>query len=299
MTPRPGQPDNGHLATSPFGGDVDQSPVEYPPTSTSSGLVEPWMNGLEVEPDFVPLDEDDLPPEEVHLVLKIPIPALAAPTNTVPPATISHRIKWSCLILFVFLYTLESSSQTGNSNRDGHTSELRCALPLQILDKSFQDEVRLATSGARNLLFGPSGVLVPEPDSQATAELPSYQDHVMDRVAHPALVAAAGYRPNPWAAHHPLVADQTPLQTPAPSRPSSPIGGISAHPSMPRRESSSSDEPIRNSSFASIQSHFGSDSDPSTTSQIVLSPNRGFDAGRSDISKFKRERKWSIPSAFS
>ena len=81
---------------------------------------------------------------------------------------VSHKLKWSAFI----------------RNLDGHTSELRCALPIHILSPILAEEAKLASSGARSLLFGPSGVLVPVAEGMQQAELPSYSDHVRDRVAN-------------------------------------------------------------------------------------------------------------------
>jgi len=108
-------------------------------------------------------------------------------------------------------------------NSDGHVSELRCALPILLLSRTMIEEARLASSGARNLLFGPSGALLPESSgaSQQT-ELPAYAEHVYDRVPY-ADQQASEYRPNPWASHN-----SSPATTPAPSRPGSPVAGQSS-----------------------------------------------------------------------
>lgn len=102
-------------------------------------------------------------------------------------------------------------------------SELRCALPIIVLDPCFADEVRLATSGARNLLFGPSGVLVPENEAILQSDLPAYESHTQDRIANSQVAAApSSYQMNPWAS-----GDNTPATTPFPSRPPSPDAGAS------------------------------------------------------------------------
>lgn len=92
------------------------------------------------------------------------------------PLTVSHKAKFSVIL----------------SNLDGHTSELRCALPLHILDGHLLHEARAATRITRNILFGrdenaPSGDNVGEEDEDERdipAELPSYNSHVLDRVAN-------------------------------------------------------------------------------------------------------------------
>lgn len=84
------------------------------------------------------------------------------------PLLISHKIKWSAFI----------------RNLDGHTSELRCALPIHILSPVLAEEARLASSGTRSLLFGPSGVLVPAAEGIQQVDLPAYSEHVRDRVAN-------------------------------------------------------------------------------------------------------------------
>jgi hypothetical protein len=79
------------------------SPNSHTPSGGHTPLhPEGWMPEIEMEPAFEPHDARDIPPEEIHLVLTIPIPLYAAPSNQTMPCMISHRIKWACLILYVF-----------------------------------------------------------------------------------------------------------------------------------------------------------------------------------------------------
>lgn len=89
------------------------------------------------------------------------------------------------------------------------------------------EEARLASSGARNLLFGPSGALLPDNTGglDRMAELPAYAEHVHDRVPY-ADQSTTEYRPNPWAS---ASTSNSPSTTPHPSRPSSPVGGHSSN----------------------------------------------------------------------
>ncbi|GAA6005515.1 hypothetical protein JCM11491_003669 [Sporobolomyces phaffii] len=155
-------------------------------------------------------EEDDGQDTEVDVVVDVQVPIWTAPTHTVHPVFVNHKIKWSAFI----------------KNPDGHVSELRCALPIHILASILSEEARLASQGSRNLLFGESGVLARSDVPQV--DLPSYQDHVMDRVANADTASyfslASGFTPTPWSSR------TTPTTTPgvsppasrAPSRPPSP-----------------------------------------------------------------------------
>lgn len=82
-------------------------------------------------------------------------------------------------------------------NPDGHTSELRCSLPLHILDYYFLDEAKSATAETRRLLLG--GPEVPEESGPAHEQLPSYPSHIRDRIANMYLPDQAVLRVfNPW-----------------------------------------------------------------------------------------------------
>lgn len=121
------------------------------------------------DPDFAGLVDEEAGEEvDVDAVIEIPIPLSATPSHSLEPVLVSHKIKWSAFI----------------KNLDGHTSELRCALPIHVLSPLLTEEARLASSGTRSLLFGPSGVLVPAAEGIQQVDLPSYADHVRDRVAN-------------------------------------------------------------------------------------------------------------------
>lgn len=93
----------------------------------------------------------------------------------------SHRIRWNILIL----------------NLDGHTSELRCSLPLYILDRRLLEEARSFSAQTRRLLLG--GPELPPTPAERDRELPSYNAHLRDRVANMWLSDAEIMRvPNPW-----------------------------------------------------------------------------------------------------
>ncbi|GAA6051086.1 hypothetical protein JCM3770_004705 [Rhodotorula araucariae] len=162
-------------------------------------------------------DEDDGQDTEVDVVVDVHVPIWTAPSHSVHPVFVNHKIKWSAFI----------------KNPDGHVSELRCALPIHILSSCLQEEARLASAGSRNLLFGASGALAHSDVPQV--DLPSYQDHVMDRVANAETAAqfsaSSGFAPTPWSTRN------TPTGTPGisppasrpPSRPPSPDRRSSSH----------------------------------------------------------------------
>ena len=55
----------------------------------------------------------------------------------IQPIQVSHRVRWSILI----------------ANLDGHTSELRCSLPIHVLDARLADEARAATLATRRVIL--------------------------------------------------------------------------------------------------------------------------------------------------
>ena len=143
--------------------------------SSSSPNAEPGSESHSIQSDF------ELSAEEIVTKLDISLPLYTTPTHTLEPIIISHRIRWSILI----------------SNPDGHTSELRCSLPLHILDPRLIDEARSATVQTRRLLLG--GPEVPEGDSPEHEQLPSYPSHIRDRIANMYLPDQAVMRvTNPW-----------------------------------------------------------------------------------------------------
>ncbi|PCH36047.1 hypothetical protein WOLCODRAFT_108113 [Wolfiporia cocos MD-104 SS10] len=130
------------------------------------------------------------PSVDVVTTLNITVPLHATPSHSLEPIQVSHRIRWSILI----------------GNMDGHTSELRCSLPLHVLDHSLYDEARAATLHTRRILLGPQdieGGMAVGTHGEETAEedndLPSYPAHVRDRVANAYLPDSAVMRVvNPW-----------------------------------------------------------------------------------------------------
>ncbi|KAG9017678.1 hypothetical protein FRB90_000268 [Tulasnella sp. 427] len=158
---------------------VQVEPDHIPPRdpSSSTGSRSGASSGRGSSEDAVE-DQDD--PErgdnELDTCLKFRIPAWTTPSNMSEPITINYKLKWSMTL----------------SNLDGHTSELRCALPLHILSHALLDEARAASLQTRAILFGGEDV---EPTQTL---LPSYASHIQDRIAN-ALdgVAPTRLAPNP------------------------------------------------------------------------------------------------------
>ncbi|PPQ65559.1 hypothetical protein CVT24_010822 [Panaeolus cyanescens] len=138
--------------------------------------------------------------------LDTPAPHLT-PSHSVDPIHTTHRIRWSIFLL----------------NPDGHVSELRCSLPVHILDGRLLEEAKGSSLPVRRVLFsrrqvfGVTGDQNGEgsemdvddefqgdegPDSQfleADRQLPSYHAHLRDRVANMFLPEGATMRVNnPW-----------------------------------------------------------------------------------------------------
>lgn len=152
-------------------------------------------------------DEEDITigDDEVNTSISIPVPAFTTPSHTIHPVFVTHKIKWSCSI----------------SNADGHVSELRCALPIIILNHSMLEEARAASAATRNLLFGNAN----GEDTQVI-DLPSYNNHVYDRVAVADSGPTSGFR----STH------ATPLHSP--SSPTPPASNQPSRSSSPTRRSS-------------------------------------------------------------
>ncbi|KAF9227043.1 hypothetical protein BS17DRAFT_443133 [Gyrodon lividus] len=147
-------------------------PPEPEPGPSSTG--EP-STSTSIAQDDLPMSNDDIVTQ-----LCFTIPSLATPSHALEPITVSHRIRWSILM----------------SNLDGHTSELRCSLPLHILDTRLLNEARANSAATRRLLL--DGPEVPA-DEEQDAELPSYPAHIRDRVANMYLPDSATTRVmNPW-----------------------------------------------------------------------------------------------------
>ena len=175
------------------------------PRGSDSGIAEaPGLSG----PSELSLDgsEDlEIGDDEVDTSISIPIPPWTNATHSVHPVFITHKIKWSCSI----------------SNPDGHVSELRCALPIIILDHSLLEEARAAGASSRGLLFG--GVAAAEAQQ---VDLPSYNNHVADSGN------ASGFLPRSTQA------------TPLPSPPSAtPPSHPPSRPASPNRNRSYTSEP--------------------------------------------------------
>ena len=100
--------------------------------------------------------------DEISTSYSIRIPPWTTASHSVHPVLVTHKLKWSCAI----------------ANPDGHISELRCALPIVILDNNLLEEARGAGASARGLLIGGAAV-----DEAQRVDLPSYNNHVYDRVA--------------------------------------------------------------------------------------------------------------------
>lgn len=132
-------------------------------------------------PQSNPEDNLEMSQDDIVTYITFPIPLSVTPTHGLDPIVVSHRIRWSILIL----------------NLDGHTSELRCSLPLHLLDHRLLEEARSFTAATRRLLLG--GPDVPPEPMDDDMELPSYNAHVRDRVANMYLPESATMRvTNPW-----------------------------------------------------------------------------------------------------
>ena len=151
--------------------------------STSTQPVLP-RTGIGNETHSAPVAVDfELSEGDIATKLEIPLPTFTTPTHLLEPITASHRVRWNILI----------------ENLDGHTSSLRCSLPLHILDGRLFDEARSATAATRQLLLG--GPEVPDGQDPDTV-LPSYPSHIRDRVANVYMPDQAALRvANPWLQH--------------------------------------------------------------------------------------------------
>ena len=186
-----------HLAAGPY------SSTQATPTSVPPSAVTP--DSTASAPTSAP---DDSPPLGFSSYSYSPTPLLAPagssttplfsqsssatinPTHNLPPIVVSHRIRWSFSI----------------HNRDGHTSELRCSLPVHILDGRVLCEAREASVLTRRMALAAEGLWRGEEDEGdlglggggmsaggalnesgdlfVDRELPSYMGHVRDRVAN-------------------------------------------------------------------------------------------------------------------
>ncbi|KAF7321893.1 Arrestin-C domain-containing protein [Mycena kentingensis (nom. inval.)] len=142
-----------------------------PPSSQNAVAGPSHMAQPEPTPEPVPEQGHD----DIVTFISLAIPATVMATHSLEPISISHRLRWSILII----------------NPDGHTSELRCSLPLHILDRRLLKEARANTSVTRRLLLGGPEV---SPDEEDEVELPTYMAHVRDRIANMYLPEAATVR---------------------------------------------------------------------------------------------------------
>jgi hypothetical protein len=127
-----------------------------------------------------PIRNDSQGEQDLVAVIPLVLPATATPSHTSEPIEVSYRIRWSVSIL----------------NADGHVSELRCSLPIFVLDHRLLTEARIASNETRRICFG-----LEEDSSRPTEqqiELPSYNNHILDRVANSYFPADALRVPNPW-----------------------------------------------------------------------------------------------------
>ncbi|CAD6567238.1 MAG: hypothetical protein TREMPRED_003425 [Tremellales sp. Tagirdzhanova-0007] len=161
--------------------------------------------------------------DEISTSFSIHIPPWTTASHSIHPVLVTHKLKWSCAI----------------ANPDGHISELRCALPIVILDNTLLDEARTAGASARGLLIGGAAA-----DEAQRIDLPSYNNHVYDRIAVADASNAAGVytrsgRNTPLPSPHSV----TPPHTLPTSRSGSPTRGMSrgqagSHAPTPERRSS-------------------------------------------------------------
>ena len=153
---------------------VPQSAEDGPSTSRQPSFPNPERGSESHTTDF------ELSEGDIATKLKISLPLCTTPTHSLEPVITTHRIRWSIDI----------------SNPDGHSSELRCSLPLHILDYRLLDEAKSATEHTRRLLLG--GPEMPE-EHNPDLELPSYPSHTRDRIANMYLPDQAVLRvTNPW-----------------------------------------------------------------------------------------------------
>ncbi len=119
-------------------------------------------------------------PIELSPSQSFPSQRISDPTNAPTPIAVLHKVSFSVLI----------------SNLDGHTSELKCSLPLHVLDPRLLSEARAATRVTRNVLLGrreeDEGGEFDGEEEEEEVELPSYNEHILDRVANASLEPNVG-----------------------------------------------------------------------------------------------------------
>ncbi|KAH8995749.1 hypothetical protein EDB92DRAFT_1943226 [Lactarius akahatsu] len=164
------------------GGSLPLHSPEASPSTSTRPVLPRTESRSEIHSAPVAVDFE-LSEGDIATRLEICLPAFTTPTHTLEPIIASHRIRWNIHI----------------ANLDGHTSKLRCSLPLHILDGRLLDEAISATAATRQLLLG--GPEVPDEQDPDTV-LPSYPSHIRDRVANVYMPDQAALRvTNPWLQH--------------------------------------------------------------------------------------------------
>ncbi|KAG1735999.1 hypothetical protein EDB19DRAFT_1910444 [Suillus lakei] len=189
------------------------------PTASSSSAPSHDPDPSHDEPPDPALDE--FTSTDLISPLSLTLPPTLPPSHPLDPIHISHRIRWSILM----------------SNLDGHTSELRCSLPITILDGRLLTEARAGGRWVRRVVLGDyvqgegegagTGIFGEGEDNEEEGEtLPSYTAHVRDRVANAFLPAGSTMRvANPYVSTAPHI---------------SPTPGSAANASFPPRSGTSS-----------------------------------------------------------
>ncbi|KAJ6624858.1 hypothetical protein B0H10DRAFT_2212280 [Mycena sp. CBHHK59/15] len=150
------------------------------PTTPSSSEASPSGSRNTVD-DAPPPSDPTQSEDDVVTALHLRIPSHLTPTHQLEPIYVTHVVHWSVIV----------------TNGDGHLSELFCSLPILLLDPQLLSESRAHTRMARQLLVGGGSEILPETDD--ANELPSYVQHVRDRVANMFFSEGNTMRvTNPW-----------------------------------------------------------------------------------------------------
>ena len=124
--------------------------------------------------------------EDLVARLDITLPSSLTPTHDMEPIRVTHRIRFVISI----------------ANLDGHTSELRCTLPIHVLDKHVLSEARAASLPTRRILLG----IYNDPEETIEdTQLPSYNAHLRDTVptTHQSYSVSSGTRTPSSGLHSP------------------------------------------------------------------------------------------------
>ncbi|RPD78764.1 hypothetical protein L226DRAFT_543977 [Lentinus tigrinus ALCF2SS1-7] len=221
---RPHSPNHPHMDLAPLtttttrsssssGGAPQISQISPGPSAGPSAM----SSTIDLPP---PQEGDQLlmePGTDVVTTLNITVPLHATPSHSLEPIQVNHRVRWSILI----------------GNLDGHTSELRCSLPIHVLDHRLTEEARAATLQTRRLLLGAAdvdgGEAVIGEEEEDTETLPSYPSHVRDRVANAYLPDSATMRvANAWVVNgiSPTIPERSAHTAHTPGVPSENSSGI-------------------------------------------------------------------------